>query len=65
MDTMPEYPGRILKTNEPARERRLMEQQAESDLLKKELYGLFKYPAAGAPGNRRDQQAGGRGVALR
>ena len=43
MDTMPEYPGRILKTNEPARERRLMEQQAESDLLKKELYGLFKY----------------------
>jgi len=43
MDTMPEYPGRILKTNEPARERRLMEQQADSDLLKKELYGLFKY----------------------
>jgi hypothetical protein len=43
MDTMPEYPGRILKTNEPARERRLMEQQAKSDLLKKELYGLFKY----------------------
>ena len=34
-----------------------MEQQADSDLLKKELYGLFKYPAAGAPGNRRDQQA--------
>ena len=43
MDTMPEYPGRILKTNEPARERRLMEQQAKADILKKELYGLFKY----------------------
>ncbi len=31
------------KINEPASERRLMEQQAEADVLKKELYGLFKY----------------------
>ncbi len=43
MDTMPESPGRILTINEPAREKRLMEQQADADLLKKELYGLFKY----------------------